>query len=358
MFPFVNDETFKNLPVENLEITYSEEEKNWLFEPGMRLELDIPFKHALAWVGDSLKTLFGPKDAPASIHLSAHLSDSRDWSKAPKIENLILQGSFPALTLTAWDCLNFKTLGIEITATKETKSKTSKDEGSSGKEQSDKKSDDGSSEDVLSNKEDTEKVDTSVQESADQGTENQANDEYENYDKDGKKPDDEPKEKQGWYFGFAFFGTLLVTNIPHANAPLTMNYRMARDFVESEDDEDEGEKGKGNESGEGSGKKEEGGRDEAEKEKVIEKKKSKKVNNGKKDKTKKDKEAEKKKASGHKRCWNLVVKADKWENIYGIKNVTVSSKAVLRDWLTFVIRWTKPNLRPRLMRATSAAQSS
>ncbi|PNP76646.1 hypothetical protein FNYG_10065 [Fusarium nygamai] len=132
LFPSINDFNLKNLPVENLpvenlELTYSEEKKNFLFKPGLRLEVDALFKDSLAWAGDALKMLFGPNDPPKSIHLSAHLADTRDWSKRPKIGNLVLQGYFPSLALKAWDLLNFRTLGIEITATKADKNKPSED---------------------------------------------------------------------------------------------------------------------------------------------------------------------------------------------------------------------------------------
>ncbi|KAJ4037843.1 hypothetical protein NW758_009422 [Fusarium oxysporum] len=105
LFPSINDFNLKNLPVENLEFTYSEEKKNFLFKPGLRLEVDVLFTNSLAWAGDALRKLFGPTDPPKSIHLSF----------------------FPPLALKAWDLLNFRTLGIEITATKATKNKPSKE---------------------------------------------------------------------------------------------------------------------------------------------------------------------------------------------------------------------------------------
>ncbi|WKT51754.1 hypothetical protein QSH57_002268 [Fusarium oxysporum f. sp. vasinfectum] len=110
LFPSINDFNLKNLPMENLEFTYSEEKKNFLFKPGLRLEVDVLFTNSLAWAGDALRKLFGPTDPPK-----------------PKIENLVLQGFFPPLALKAWDLLNFRTLGIEITATKATKNKPSKE---------------------------------------------------------------------------------------------------------------------------------------------------------------------------------------------------------------------------------------
>lgn len=58
---------------------------------------------------------------------------------------------------------------------------------------------------------------------------------------DDKNEDDEdkkPKEKQSWNFGFGFVGTLMFTKVPHANAPVELNYRIARDFEVDESADD------------------------------------------------------------------------------------------------------------------------
>ncbi|KAF5567423.1 hypothetical protein FNAPI_666, partial [Fusarium napiforme] len=128
-----------NTEMENLEVTYFEGKKNFLSKPGMRLKVDVLFKDSLAWAGDALKKLFGPSDPPKSIHLSAHLTGNRDWSKGPKIDNLVLQGYFPPLALKAWDLQNFRTLGIEITATKATKNKPLEEKLEGGKPEDGKK---------------------------------------------------------------------------------------------------------------------------------------------------------------------------------------------------------------------------
>ncbi|KAH7310920.1 hypothetical protein B0I35DRAFT_439890 [Stachybotrys elegans] len=118
LFPFINSKDIANLPIASLELTYSEEKtKNPLHKPGLRLEVDIELKDSLEWAGDSIKALFGSLDTP-TIHLSAFLSETRNWSKPPTIEKLVLQGYFKDMSLNPWNMLEFKTMGIEITAEK------------------------------------------------------------------------------------------------------------------------------------------------------------------------------------------------------------------------------------------------
>ncbi|OCL00817.1 uncharacterized protein K441DRAFT_710237, partial [Cenococcum geophilum 1.58] len=256
LFPFLESSIIKNLPIESLEFTYSEEEEeNSFYPPGLRLEVDVLFKDGLQWAGDLLKNLFGDHKLPTSIHLSAHLSKERDWSKRPKINELVLKGEFRNLGLKPWDFLEFNTIGIELTATQ-----------AAGKD----------------------------------------------------------KEKKSWNFGFGLFGTLRITKIPHANAPLEMKYRIARDFVpgmgkdENEDDEDANKSD--DEDDEDSDKSDD---------KVSVLEAGKKI--VKKDSGKLDKKGSKKagNAGDSKRLWNLVITSDKWEDIYGIKNVTIT-KAQLK----------------------------
>ncbi|VZH91427.1 unnamed protein product [Fusarium fujikuroi] len=296
LFPSINDFNLRNLPVENLELTYSEEKKNFLFKPGLRLEVDVVFKNSLAWAGDALKSLFGPNDPPKSIHLSAHLADTRDWSKRPKIENLVLQGYFPPLALKAWDLLNFRTLGIEIIATKAAKNKRSEDDS-----EGDKPEDGRLKEDNLDD----------------------ADDKNEEGEDEEEGSDDKATEKKSWFFGFAFFGTVLITKVPHANVPLDVNYRIARDFIAAEEEEkkeDDQEQDSEVEAAEDEGR-----------EGIAKEKSAKTMDKSPKDDAKEDgenskkgKETDKKNdKSKHKRNWNMLIKPENWENIYGIENITM-----------------------------------
>ncbi|KAI0887862.1 uncharacterized protein GGS22DRAFT_197773 [Annulohypoxylon maeteangense] len=119
LLPFIDSEDFKNLPIANLRLTYSEKVIQSSFQqPGLRLELDIPLQGCLDWVGDAIEILFGTSDKPHTIHFSALLSEERNWSKPPKIEKIVLQGYFKDMTFKPWNVLDFKTLGIELTAEK------------------------------------------------------------------------------------------------------------------------------------------------------------------------------------------------------------------------------------------------
>ncbi|KAF5723494.1 hypothetical protein FMUND_1818 [Fusarium mundagurra] len=323
LFPFINDFNIKNLPVENLELTYSEEKKNFLFKPGLRLEVDVLFKDSLAWAGDALKKLFGPNDPPKSIHLSAHLADTRDWSKRPKIENLVLQGYFPPLSLKAWDLLNFRTLGIEITATKAAKDKPSENKTKGDKPEDGKlKNETDGDHETGSGDDETVKLSqfhTTEQRPDDDGDENE-----EDEDEDEEESsDDKPKEKKSWFFGFAFFGTVLITKVPHANVPLDVNYRIARDFVAAEEEKEKEDDKDGD--GDDKAGENEGGKGSAKESSIMTMNESPK-DDGKKsgENDKEGKESDKKHdKSKHKRSWNLLIKPDKWENIYGIENVTM-----------------------------------
>ncbi|KAF5230728.1 hypothetical protein FANTH_13720 [Fusarium anthophilum] len=318
LFPSINNFNIKNLPIENLQLTYSEEKKNFLFKPGLRLEVDVLFKDNLAWAGDALKKLFGPNDPPKSIHLSAHLSDTRDWSKRPKIESLILQGYFPPLALKAWDLLNFRTLGIEITATKAARNKPSEEESKGDKPGDEKlKGETDGDHETSSGNTETAKLSNfnATEKNRDDG--DAENEEGEDEEEDS---DDKAKVKKSWFFGFAFFGTVLITKVPHANVPLDVNYRIARDFVATE------EKKKKDDD------KEDNGDDKAAEDEGGAKEKSvMAMDESPKDGDKKGRENDKKgRETGnknekpkHKRSWNLLIKPDKWENIYGIENVTM-----------------------------------
>ncbi|RKK98362.1 hypothetical protein BFJ71_g6715 [Fusarium oxysporum] len=321
LFPSINDFNLKNLPVENLELTYSEEKKNHLFKPGLRLEVDVLFTDSLAWVGDALRKLFGPTDPPKSIHLSAHLADTRDWSKRPKIENLVLQGFSPPLALKAWDLLNFRTLGIEITATKATKNKPSKEKPEGDKHEDGKpKGETDGDHDTGSGENETTKLSKfrATEQSPDDG-----GGENEEGEDDEEGSNNKAKEKKSWFFGFAFFGTVLVTKVPHANVPLDMNYRIARDFVAAEEEEKKKDDKEGDEDDKAA---EDEGGGVAANDKSIKTMDASPKDDDKKsgENDQKGKETDKKEdESKHKRSWNLLIKPDKWENIYGIENVTM-----------------------------------
>ncbi|TVY73675.1 hypothetical protein Focb16_v005236 [Fusarium oxysporum f. sp. cubense] len=269
LFPSINDFNLKNLPVENLEFTYSEEKKNFLFKPGLRLEVDVLFTNSLAWAGDALRKLFGPTDPPKSIHL----------------------------TLKAWDLLNFRTLGIEITATKATKNKPSKEKPEGDKHEDGKP------------KGETETTKLSKFRATEQSPDDGGGENEEGED-DEEGSDDKAKEKKSWFFGFAFFGTVLVTKVPHANR----RRRKKKDDKEGDED-DEDDKAAEDE-----------GEDVAANDKSIKTMDASPKDDDKKsgENDQKGKETDKKEDEPkHKRSWNLLIKPDKWENIYGIENVTM-----------------------------------
>ncbi|KAF5965774.1 hypothetical protein FBULB1_12034 [Fusarium bulbicola] len=326
LFPSINNFNINSLPIENLELTYSEEKKNFLFKPGLRLEVDVLFKDSFAWAGDALKKLFGPSDPPKSIHLSAHLSDTRDWSKRPKIESLVLQGYFPPLTLKAWDLLNFRTLGIEITSTKAARNKPSEEESKGDKPEDGKlKGETDGDHETGSGDTETAKLSNfnATEESRDD--DDAENEEGEDEEEDS---DDKAKEKKSWFFGFAFFGTVLITKVPHANVPLDVNYRIARDFVAAKEEKKKGDDKEG--EGDDKATEDEGGEGGAKEKSVMA------MDESPKEGDKKGRENEKKgKETGnnnekpkHKRSWNLLIKPDKWENIYGIENVTMKDAEI------------------------------
>ncbi|GAB1318702.1 hypothetical protein MFIFM68171_08912 [Madurella fahalii] len=72
LFPFIASVDIKNLPIANLELTYSaDKSNNSLHKPGLRLEVDVELKGNLQWVGDAMKTLFGSSTNTPIIHLTA-----------------------------------------------------------------------------------------------------------------------------------------------------------------------------------------------------------------------------------------------------------------------------------------------
>ncbi|KAI1087089.1 hypothetical protein F5B19DRAFT_486997 [Rostrohypoxylon terebratum] len=120
LFPFIDSDDIKNLPIANLELSYSADKSdNPVHKPGLYLEVDIELEGNLQWVGDAMKTLFGSSGNTPTIHLTAWLSESRNWSKPPSnIEKLVLQGYFKNMEFKPWNILEFKTMGIELTVMK------------------------------------------------------------------------------------------------------------------------------------------------------------------------------------------------------------------------------------------------
>jgi hypothetical protein len=207
-FPFIDSDEIRHLPIANLELTYSEDESdNPLYQRGLRLEVDVQLRDGLQWVGESIKNLFRSSDQPPTIHLSAWLSEKRDWSKPPKLEKLVLQGYFRDMSLKPWNMVEFRTMGIELTATKS-------GVGSSGEELEGSRSDETSRDDDTA---DTKVEDTSMEVEEDAGR------------------DLAPAEKPGsWHFGFGFIGEAMGINMPEASFPIRLRYRLARD-VEASD---------------------------------------------------------------------------------------------------------------------------
>ncbi|KAI1812808.1 hypothetical protein GGS20DRAFT_518042 [Poronia punctata] len=119
LLPYIDCLDMTSLPIANLELTYSEEKSNNpLYQPGLCLELDVQLNGSLQWVSDAIKNLFGSSEHPRTIHLSALLSQERNWSRPPTIENLVLRGYLDGASLKAWNLLEFQTLGMEFSALK------------------------------------------------------------------------------------------------------------------------------------------------------------------------------------------------------------------------------------------------
>ncbi|KAE8131103.1 hypothetical protein BDV38DRAFT_289020 [Aspergillus pseudotamarii] len=376
LFPFIDDEDLKKIPITNLEFTYCEEKQGTFFLPGLRLEVDVMLKDSLQWASDTLKTIFGDQPIPESIHLSAHLGDKRDWTKRPVIEKLVLQGYFPTIGLKIWDVLQFKTIGIEITGTKAGRSikPTPEKEGKNGTHEAKDPSSDDASKDKP--KASTEEYETKPDPDGKRKTNPQSDDkdrtepdlamsEKNESEADGKekinpktdepdkpstgedregktgedkKEDEKPKskEKKSWNFGFGFFGTLILTNVPHANAPVELNYRIARDFETDGSGGDDGDVLADDQAPED--KPEDDTKQKAESittsaTKTEEQNGKELVKGGSKNpatKAPEQKKPTKQYSDGeHRRIWNMVIWCDEWEDIYGIKNVSLT-KAELK----------------------------
>lgn len=141
-FPEIENKTIKALPLKNLEFTFSNTKKEILFPEGLRLQGDLELKDGLQWISDGLKDVFGSDKAtelPTKIRVSALLAKERDWTKKPKVEGIILQAFLHEMKLPAWDFLQFQTVGIELSARKETaKNDVEEDPEDDKKEDADK----------------------------------------------------------------------------------------------------------------------------------------------------------------------------------------------------------------------------
>jgi hypothetical protein len=151
IFPFLESDELKRLPIENLEFTYCEESSGHFSPPGLRLEADVPLKDSLQWAKEALHKMFGDERTPEKIHLSAELGKKRDWSKRPKVEDFVLRGYFTGFKYQEWDMLQFQTLGLELTATKAASKKPKDDKAGKDKEKPKDISDDGKEEKLSPN---------------------------------------------------------------------------------------------------------------------------------------------------------------------------------------------------------------
>ncbi|XHG01805.1 hypothetical protein AWENTII_005176 [Aspergillus wentii] len=326
LFPFINDKDLQKMPIKNLAFTYCEESESPFIKPGLCLEADVMLKDSLQWAADTLKKMFGDQKTPDSIRLSAHLSKERDWSKMPVVKEFILQGYFHDMGLKTWDVLQFKTMGIEITGTKAAKGKHSGDtkEKNDKDEDSSKPSDDPNKERPKNSTKDEE---TKPIAEPEDDSEKPDKEKHKEENANGEEESKKTKEPQSWNFGFGFYGTVMLTNVPHANVPLELNYRIARDFeVEGNSD---GEDNKGEDK-----KDEDKSKEKTEESAAnLTKPDNEGIKDGSKSTMTKLPEGEKPKKEysdgAHKRIWNMVIWCDKWEDIYGIKNVSLT-KAELK----------------------------
>ena len=345
LLPFLESEEIKRIPVENLEFTYCEEKNSNFLPPGLRLEVDVLLKNSLQWATDGLHKILGDQRTPKKVHLSAYLGEKRDWTKRPKVDDFALRGYFDDFGAQDWDILKLKTLGLEITATKAA-SKKPKDQ----KKPKDDKSDAVAEEDP-NNSHDSDKK--TIEKPVSVSTIKE-------------EPATQPKKKEekSYNYGFGFFGTVSFLKVPHANSPLDLDIRIARDFVVDKKDKDGGGKDskgkgdkdvKGKEDG-GKGSKAEGENEGDQKIKAADKQEAGEdskeateepgqpaktlaattdgeANAGAQDalETPEKKEgkptppADETHSDGkHKRVWNVVVSCDEWKDIWGVKNVTVS----------------------------------
>ncbi|EFR05208.1 hypothetical protein MGYG_08222 [Nannizzia gypsea CBS 118893] len=119
LFPQVGKDLAQSIPISNVEFVYSEGNTELQHTTGLRLDADIKLKGALKPVADLLGVLFSVSGntPPDALHVSAHLSHTRDWTTYPSFSSLILQGSFEKMSFMVGDLLKIQTVGVEIAFT-------------------------------------------------------------------------------------------------------------------------------------------------------------------------------------------------------------------------------------------------
>lgn len=288
-FPHIDLEPIKQLPINNVEFTYTEVDNDFLYQKGLRLEGDVPCTGHLQPVADMLKRIYGDKDAPSKLHISAYISDERDWTKAPKITKLVLSASLADGKLNVWDFLAFDSVGVQILALQKNEQEKIKDdkdkdeskdaatEAKDEKQATEPESKAGKVADKATEKvadKATEKAAEKISKATDKASkasDNKAQKKAEatsskgvskkttkestekgkedaKDDKEGEgeaKKDDTAatdekadqkapaKPKKTWEFGLCILGTGSLINLPKATKPLWVKYRMAKDPQET-----------------------------------------------------------------------------------------------------------------------------
>ena len=280
-FPHIDLEPVKQLPINNVEFTYTEVDNDFFYQKGLRLEGDVPCTGHLQPVADMLKRIYGDKDAPSKLYISAHLSDDRDWTKAPKITKLVLSASLADGKLKVWDFLAFDSVDVQILALQKNEQEKIKDdkdkdeskdaatEANNENQATEPESKAGKVADKAAEKA-AEKV-SKATDKASKASDNRAQKKAEatsskgvskkttkestekgkedaKDDKEGEgeaKKDDTAatdekadqkapaKPKKTWEFGLCILGTGSLINLPKATKPLWVKYRMARDPQET-----------------------------------------------------------------------------------------------------------------------------
>ncbi|RAH47728.1 uncharacterized protein BO95DRAFT_480685 [Aspergillus brunneoviolaceus CBS 621.78] len=376
LFPEIEQSTIQKLPLKNLEFTYSNKEKDSLFPVGLRLEGDLEFQDGLQFVSDGLKNVFGSDKGttlPSKLRVSALIAKERDWSKKPKIEGLVLQ-AYADMTLPKWDFLEFKTVGIELSARKEEKKKDDKKEG--GKRKKGEKGDEGDKSEQTKqqgNDKDKNKKGKVQDAQPEEGesassevaavvnvleddssprnpeevpeskeTEPKALDEKDKSSEDKGKKD---KEKE-WKLGVGLFGKLNITKLPKSKGTLEARYWIrGGDWKQKEKEEKDSKGNKKDEKKDDKKDEKKDGKDTDKKtDQTVKEKEDKKDDKaaegkGKADKPdsehtdKKDEKAvkskEEKDEQGGGSKYELVINVGKWDNFCGVANLSMK-KAELR----------------------------
>ncbi|KAK5652995.1 hypothetical protein OQA88_9281 [Cercophora sp. LCS_1] len=122
LLPFLPDSISENIPLKNIQFTYSPDVDDFLNPVGLCIEADLTFTGPLLRpVGESIEWLFRDhKDKPPTgLHIAARLSRERDWSRLPEVGGFKMRGELgikgERMELWLGDVLNFRKLGVEIT---------------------------------------------------------------------------------------------------------------------------------------------------------------------------------------------------------------------------------------------------